>query len=87
MTKAIVPSMVARNSGHIIMLGSVAGHESYAGGAIYCATKHAVHAYTNALRADLVATQVCCCHERFYSAQNAKFSGWVQSRGDCSGDC
>lgn len=58
MTKAIVPFMVQRNRGHVINLSSIAGHEAYAGGAIYCATKHAVDAYSNSLRHDLVATQV-----------------------------
>lgn len=59
MTRAIVPHMVTANAGHILNMSSIAGHEAYAGGAIYSATKHAVDAYTSSLRHDLVATPVC----------------------------
>jgi NAD(P)-dependent dehydrogenase (short-subunit alcohol dehydrogenase family) len=59
MTRQILPGMVARNHGHIFNISSVAGHESYGGGAIYCATKHAVRAFTDSLRHDVVDTQVC----------------------------
>lgn len=48
----------ARNAGHIINLGSVAGREAYAGGAIYCATKHAVSAFNGSLLRELVATAI-----------------------------
>ena len=41
-----LPDFKQKNSGHIINLGSVAGREPYAGGSIYTATKHAVHAFT-----------------------------------------
>ena len=42
MTRLVVPGMVARNNGHIINVGSVAGDAAYAGGSDYCATKAAV---------------------------------------------
>ena len=58
MTRAIAPSMLERNSGHIINMSSIAGHEAYPNGSVYCATKHAVDAFTKALRHDVVATQV-----------------------------
>lgn len=50
--------MKARNSGHIINIGSIAGREPYIGGSIYCATKHAVRAFTGALLRELVENQI-----------------------------
>ncbi|MEI8027831.1 MAG: SDR family NAD(P)-dependent oxidoreductase [Pseudomonadota bacterium] len=49
-TKAILPHMLAHGEGHIIQLSSVAGHYAYEGGSVYCATKHALLAFTKALR-------------------------------------
>lgn len=57
-THALVPGMVARGRGHVINIGSVAGHEVYGGGAVYCATKHAVGAITRGLRIDVLGTGV-----------------------------
>jgi 3-hydroxy acid dehydrogenase/malonic semialdehyde reductase len=57
-TKTILPGMVARNSGHIINIGSVAGHYVYPKGAVYCASKFAVHALSNGLRMDLFGTKI-----------------------------
>jgi NADP-dependent 3-hydroxy acid dehydrogenase YdfG len=53
-TRAIVPGMVERQGGHIINIGSTAGHEAYPKGHVYCATKHAVDAVTKGLRMDVV---------------------------------
>jgi len=47
-----------KKSGHVINLGSIAGRESYAGGSIYCATKHAVNAFTGSLLRELVNTPI-----------------------------
>jgi 3-hydroxy acid dehydrogenase / malonic semialdehyde reductase len=58
MTRLIVPGMKARNKGFILNLGSIAGHDSYPGGSVYCATKHAVAAFTRALKMDLSGTRV-----------------------------
>jgi len=58
MTQALINEMKARNAGHVINIGSVAGREPYIGGSIYCATKHAVRAFTGALLRELVETQV-----------------------------
>lgn len=57
-TYAILPSMTARNSGHIINIGSCAGHEYYPSGNIYSATKHAVKAISKSLRLDLLGTAI-----------------------------
>ncbi len=54
MTRAVTPHMVARGSGHVINIGSVAGKEVYPNGNVYCATKFAVDALTKAMRLDLV---------------------------------
>lgn len=58
MTRAILPSMVARGSGTVINLGSVAGDTPYPGGNVYGATKAFVEQFTLNLRADLVGTGV-----------------------------
>ena len=55
-SRAVIPGMVARNSGHIINLGSIAGREVYVGGNVYCATKFAVAALSKGLRLDLNGT-------------------------------
>ena len=57
-THAVVKGMVERESGHIINIGSLAGHEAYPKGAVYCATKFAVDAITKSLRMDLVEKHI-----------------------------
>lgn len=55
-TRACLPLMLPQQKGHIINIGSVAGHEVYPKGAVYCATKHAVRALSTGLREDLLGT-------------------------------
>lgn len=50
----VVPWMLENGGGDIINLCSIAGHFTYQGGAVYCATKHAVHAFTRVLREETV---------------------------------
>ncbi|HBN07314.1 MAG TPA: NAD(P)-dependent oxidoreductase [Cyanobacteria bacterium UBA8530] len=57
-SRAIIPGMVERGRGQVLNLGSIAGHEAYPGGSVYCATKHAVSGLTKALRMDLLGTPI-----------------------------
>lgn len=52
-SKAILPQMLERKSGHIINIGSTAGKEVYPKGNVYCASKHAVDAINQGMRLDL----------------------------------
>ncbi|WP_282135021.1 SDR family NAD(P)-dependent oxidoreductase [Seonamhaeicola maritimus] len=52
-SKAIIPGMTERKSGHIINIGSSAGKEVYPKGNVYCGSKHAVLAITEGMRIDL----------------------------------
>ncbi len=53
-SKAVIPLMMARQSGHIIHIGSIAGRETYPKGNVYCATKHAVASLARGMRMDLL---------------------------------
>ena len=57
-TRAVVPGMVERGSGHVVNLGSTAGEITYPGGAVYCATKAAEHALNDGLRQDVLGTPI-----------------------------
>jgi oxidoreductase, short chain dehydrogenase/reductase family len=57
-TRAVSPLMVARNSGHIVNICSVAGKEVYENGNVYCATKHAVDALSKAMRIDMLGHNI-----------------------------
>lgn len=52
-TKALMPNMVARKTGFIVNIGSIAGKEVYQKGNVYCASKFSVDAITTGLRMDL----------------------------------
>ena len=57
-TRAITPIMLQQGKGQIINIGSIAGHEVYPNGNVYCATKHAVAALTKGMRLDLHGTGI-----------------------------
>ena len=57
-TRAVLPGMIGRGRGHVINIGSIAGHEVYPGGSVYCATKHAVAALNRCLAIDTLGTGV-----------------------------
>ncbi len=57
-SRAVIPWMVKRKKGHVINISSIAGHEVYPGGNVYCATKHAVDALTKGMQMDLIDSPV-----------------------------
>lgn len=54
-TKCVSKGMVARGRGHIVNIGSIAGTQPYENGAVYAATKHAVHALSQGMRMDFLS--------------------------------
>jgi 3-hydroxy acid dehydrogenase / malonic semialdehyde reductase len=56
--RALVPGMVARGRGQVINIGSIAGRQTYPGGAVYCASKAAELALSRGLKLDLVDTPI-----------------------------
>jgi 3-hydroxy acid dehydrogenase/malonic semialdehyde reductase len=57
-TRTILPGMIARQRGHIINIGSVAGHYAYQNGAVYCLSKAAIKSLTESLKQDLLGTPI-----------------------------
>lgn len=57
-TRALVPGMVQRQRGHILNIGSIAGHQTYPKGNVYCASKAAVRSLSEGLKQDLLGTPV-----------------------------
>lgn len=57
-SRAVIPGMVARGDGFVINIGSLAGHEVYPNGNVYCGTKHAVKAISKGMTIDLNASGV-----------------------------
>ncbi len=57
-TRAVLPGMVERGKGHVVNIGSIAGHYTYPNGNVYCASKAAVRALTEGLKMDLLGTPI-----------------------------
>ncbi len=57
-TRAVLPHMIERDRGHVISIGSIAGHWVYPKNAVYNATKHAVRAISEAMNIDLLGTRI-----------------------------
>lgn len=60
-SRAVIPGMVQRKQGHIINISSIAAHQVYPNGNVYCASKFAVRAVTEGLKMDLLGTGVRVC--------------------------
>lgn len=58
MSRALLPLMIPHKQGHIINIGSTAGKQVYQKGNVYCATKHAVDALSQAMRIDLLPHKI-----------------------------
>jgi NADP-dependent 3-hydroxy acid dehydrogenase YdfG len=58
MTRALLPALLASGDGHVVNIGSIAGFETYAGGAGYSGAKHALRALTRTLRLELLGKPV-----------------------------
>jgi NADP-dependent 3-hydroxy acid dehydrogenase YdfG len=52
-TRAVVPPMIARRSGHVVIIGSISGRSAFVGGTCYAATKHAVIGFSESLMLEL----------------------------------
>lgn len=74
MTRAFLPGMISRNSGHIINMGSIAGHYAYSNGSMYNASKYAVQGFTDASRHDLKETPIRVTHLSPGLVGNTEFS-------------
>lgn len=57
-TRKVVPGLLARGGGDVVMIASVAGSDPYPGGSVYCATKAAVQAFAGALRQETLGRNV-----------------------------
>lgn len=79
-TKAILPFMMDAGQGHIINIGSISGKEVYAQGNMYCATKHAVIALSDAMRIELLPYNIKVTAIN-PGAANTEFSN-VRFKGD-----
>lgn len=60
-TRSVLPMMVERNQGHVVNIGSTAGHTVYPEGNVYNASKFAVKALNEAINLDLAGTKIRCC--------------------------
>ncbi|SUB78225.1 NADP-dependent 3-hydroxy acid dehydrogenase YdfG [Porphyromonas macacae] len=101
-TRTVSPGMIKRGKGHIFNIGSIAGKEVYPNGNVYCATKHAVDALSQAMRIDMLpygikVTQICpgaveteFSLIRFHNDRNkadAVYKGFTPLKGEDIAEC
>ncbi|MBL8731081.1 MAG: SDR family NAD(P)-dependent oxidoreductase [Planctomycetes bacterium] len=57
-TRRVLPQMMARKHGHVVVIGSIAGHKAYPGGGVYCGSKRALQPICEAMRMETLGTGV-----------------------------
>jgi len=57
-TRRVLPQMVARQQGHVVVIGSIAGRRAYPGGGVYCASKRALQPICEAIRMETLGTGI-----------------------------
>jgi len=57
-TRRVLPNMTANNGGHIVVIGSIAGHKAYVGGGVYCGSKRALQPICEAIRMETLGQNV-----------------------------
>jgi 3-oxoacyl-[acyl-carrier protein] reductase len=75
-TRAVLPPMVARKSGHIVVIGSISGRSAFVGGSCYAATKAAVNAFSESLMLELRESGIKVSVVNPGSVNTSFGSGW-----------
>ncbi len=57
-TRRVLPQMIARKSGHVVVIGSIAGHKAYVGGGVYCGSKRALQPICEAIRMETLGSNI-----------------------------
>ena len=57
-TRLALPQMIARKTGHVVVIGSIAGHKAYVGGGVYCGSKRALQPICEAIRMETLGHNV-----------------------------
>jgi 3-hydroxy acid dehydrogenase / malonic semialdehyde reductase len=57
-TRRVLPHMVQNKNGHVVVIGSIAGHKAYVGGGVYCASKRALQPICEAIRMETLGTGI-----------------------------
>lgn len=57
-TRRVLPQMLAHKTGHIVVIGSIAGHKAYVGGGVYCASKRALQPICEAIRMETLGSGI-----------------------------
>ncbi|MCA8965119.1 MAG: SDR family NAD(P)-dependent oxidoreductase [Planctomycetes bacterium] len=57
-TRRVLPQMIARKTGHVVVIGSIAGHKAYVGGGVYCGSKRALQPICEAIRMETLGSNI-----------------------------